>query len=45
MFFDAVKYYYDTNRYDNDKVKVFVKAKMITEEEYKKITGVDYMTS
>lgn len=39
----AIKEYFDDGLYTVEQVKVFVKARWITEEEYKKITGVDYV--
>jgi uncharacterized XkdX family phage protein len=39
MYFKTVKRYYDLKIYDNDSVKVFVRAGKITPEEYKLITG------
>lgn len=41
--YDTIKRYYDSGRYTNEQVTVFVKAKWITEEEYKLITGQDYV--
>lgn len=42
MWFETVKGFYKDELYNNDDVKVFVVAKMITKEEYKKITNEDY---
>lgn len=43
MWFNTVKGFYDDKHYNNEDVKVFVVAKWITEEEYKKITNEDYI--
>lgn len=40
--YSSVKRYYDMGKYTLDQMKVFVKAKWITETQYKEITGVDY---
>ncbi|WP_366160543.1 XkdX family protein [Bacillus infantis] len=40
--YDSIKKYYDSDRYDNEKVKVFVAAGWITEDEYQTITGETY---
>lgn len=42
-WFKTVKRYYDKGYYSNEDVKIFVVGKKITEEEYKIITGVDYV--
>lgn len=42
MWFVSVKNYYDMGLYTKDNVKVFVKAAMITEADYKTITGDKY---
>ena len=44
-WFDTIKKYYDTKHpsYNNESLKVFVKAGMITSEQYKIITGIDYV--
>lgn len=44
MWYSIVKRYYDNQHplYDNDSLKTFVVAKMITAEEYEQITNVDY---
>lgn len=39
MYFRTVKRYFDLKIYNNDNVKVFVRAGKITPEEYKLITG------
>lgn len=41
--FKIVKRYYDRGIYDNTDVAKFVKAGRITAEEYKEITGEDYI--
>lgn len=43
MWYSSVKEYYDMGFYTNDNVRVFVIANMITEEDYKNITGEDYV--
>lgn len=45
MWFDTIKKYYDAGhpRYTDEGIKVFVSAGMITPEEYKEITGIDYV--
>lgn len=44
MWFTMVdKYYNEDKFYSKDDVKIFVQAKYITEEEYKKITNEDYI--
>lgn len=47
MWFDAVKKFYDNRHpsYNNETLKVFVQAKMITAEEYKIITGIEYIAA
>ncbi|MGE7827848.1 XkdX family protein [Paenibacillus sp. NPDC093718] len=44
MWYPIVKLYYDNQYplYNEDSLKTFVVAKMITPEEYKQITNVDY---
>lgn len=42
MLFGSIKTYYDTKRYDKDRVKVFVKVNWITEDQYEEITGDVY---
>ena len=42
-WFEKIKRYYDKGIYTNDEVKVFVKWNKITEEQYKEITGADYL--
>lgn len=41
-WFEKVQRYYNKGYYDEDDVRVFVKAKKITAEQFKEITGVDY---
>ena len=41
-WFEKVQRYYNKGYYNIEDVKVFVKAKKITKEQYKEITGVDY---
>jgi len=45
MWFETVKRYYDNKhpRYTDEGIKVFVVAGMITAEQYKEITGIDYV--
>lgn len=40
--FKIVKRYYDKGIYSKENVKVFVRAKKITAEQYKEITGDTY---
>lgn len=40
--YKIVKRYYDKGYYDEEDVKVFVRAGKITPEEYEKITGIPY---
>lgn len=42
-WFEKVERYYMMGKYTNEQVKVFVKGGKITEEDYKKITGEDYI--
>ena len=42
-WYEKVKRYYDLGHYTKEQVKVFVKTKKITEEEYKEITREEYM--
>jgi uncharacterized XkdX family phage protein len=44
MWYTTIKRYYDNGHpsYTDEGLKTFVKAKMLTEEEYKTITGVEY---
>lgn len=41
-YFDIVKKYYNLGFYNEADVRKFVVTKKITEEEYEKITGVEY---
>ncbi|MBO3443422.1 XkdX family protein [Clostridium sp. CCUG 7971] len=43
MWKDTIKKWYEEDLYNNEDVKVFVVAKMITTEEYKEITNEDYI--
>ncbi|MUG68630.1 XkdX family protein [Paenibacillus campinasensis] len=45
MWYPIVKRYYDNQHtlYDNQSLKTFVVAKMITAEEYQQITGIEYV--
>ncbi|WP_421022288.1 XkdX family protein [Limosilactobacillus fermentum] len=40
--FDLVKQSYEAGWYTLDNVKTFVQARMITQDDYKTITGQDY---
>ncbi|WP_195940970.1 XkdX family protein [Romboutsia sp. 1001713B170131_170501_G6] len=42
-WFEKVKRYYDKKKYTKEEVKMFVISGKITEEEYKEITGEDYI--
>lgn len=42
MWFQSVKRYYNQGRYSIEDVKVFVKARKITAEQYQEITGEAY---
>lgn len=42
-WFEKIERYYNNGRYTNKEVKKFVKLNKITEEEYKEITGEDYV--
>ena len=44
MWYSIIKRYYDNQHplYNNDSLKTFVTARMITQEEYEQITGVGY---
>lgn len=41
--YNSIKRYYDTKRYTDEDVKIFVQAKWITAEQYEEITGVPYV--
>lgn len=43
-YFKMVKDFYDRGfeGYTDEGIKIFVKANMITAEQYKEITGIDY---
>ncbi len=40
--FDSIKRYYDMGKYTNEQIKIFVRAKWITEEEFEEITEEEY---
>lgn len=40
--YNSIKRYYDTGRYTDENVKIFVLAKWITEAQYEEITGIPY---
>lgn len=42
-WFEKIKRYYDKGLYTIDQVKVFVQVGKITEEEFRMITGEDYI--
>lgn len=42
-WFEKVKKYYKAGYYTNEQVKVFVVGEKITKEQYKEITGIDYV--
>lgn len=41
--FNSIKRYYDEDRYTDEQVKIFVKAKWIDEIQYKEITNIEYV--
>lgn len=45
MWYNTIKRFYDNNHpsYTYDSLKVFVRANMITSEQYLEITGVEYV--
>ncbi|MCM0627369.1 XkdX family protein [Lysinibacillus sp. OL1_EC] len=45
MWYATVKRYYDTKHpsYNDESLKIFVKAAMITVDQYETITGIDYV--
>ncbi|PAD73923.1 XkdX family protein [Paenibacillus campinasensis] len=45
MWYPIIKRYYDNQHplYDNQSLKTFVVAKMITADEYQQITGIEYV--
>lgn len=45
MWYETIKRFYNNGHpsYTNEGIKIFVKAKMLTEEEYKLITDIDYV--
>lgn len=40
--FNFLKMRYDLGKHDNESLKIFVKAKKLTPDEYKEITGAEY---
>ena len=42
-WFEKVERYYKAGYYKNEQVKIFVASNKITEEQYKEITGEDYI--
>ena len=42
-WFEKIERYYKNGLYTNEQVKIFVQTGKITEEQYKKITGEDYI--
>lgn len=42
MWYNMIKGYFDRGFYTEEQIKIFVKARYITEEEFKEITGSDY---
>jgi len=43
LWYDSVKRYYNMGFYTNEQMKIFVVADFITAEQYKEITGVEYV--
>lgn len=45
MWFSTIKRFYDNGHpaYTNESLKTFVVARMITPDQYKEITGIDYV--
>ena len=43
MWYDSIKRYYNMGFYTNEQMKIFVVAEFITVEQYKEITGVEYV--
>lgn len=41
--YNSIKKYYDMGKYTDEQMKIFVKAEWITEEQYKEITGIEYV--
>lgn len=41
--YDSLKRHYEADRYSKAQLKVFVKAKWITAEQYEEITGESYV--
>ncbi|SEK74329.1 phage uncharacterized protein, XkdX family [Paenibacillus sp. cl141a] len=46
MWYPTIKQYYDNGHrsYTDENLKTFVVAKMISPEEYKQITGIEYVS-
>lgn len=44
MWYNTIKRYYDNGHiaYTNESLKTFVRAGMITAEQYEQITGIEY---
>ncbi|MEH6940764.1 XkdX family protein [Bacillus sp. JJ722] len=42
-WFPSIKEYYELGFYNNENMKLFVKVKYITAEQYKEITGIEYV--
>lgn len=40
--YKMIKRYYDKGLYTNEEMKIFVNSNMITREQYKEITGVEF---
>ncbi|GIO39290.1 hypothetical protein J41TS12_41510 [Paenibacillus antibioticophila] len=47
MWYSTIKRFYDNGHpaYTHDNLKTFVVAKMITAEQYKQITNIDYVAA
>ncbi|WP_274316350.1 XkdX family protein [Staphylococcus hyicus] len=43
MSLEGLKYLYDEKLYTNEQFKIFVVCKWISKEQYKDITGVEYV--
>lgn len=43
FWFNMIKKYYSKGYYKDEDVKIFVEIKKISEEEYKEVTGIDYI--
>lgn len=42
-WFEKINRYYKIGKYTNEQVGIFVQTDKITQEEYKEITGEDYL--